>query len=74
MTKKNNRNVMIFIEVSCKGGAQKVILDIINGVITEGFKPIVVLLKEGWLAREVRKLGFEVIIIRSNNSGFDFKM
>lgn len=68
------QTILYFIEVSCPGGAQNVLLNILDGLNRSKYHPIIALLKKGWLEETLRSKGYEVIIVNSNNKSFDWRL
>lgn len=70
----NMKTILYFIEVSCPGGAQNVLLNILDGLNSSKYRPIIALLEKGWLEEALRSKGYEVIIVNSNNKSFDWRL
>jgi len=68
------QTILYFIEVSCPGGAQNVLLNILDGLNRSKYRPIVALLEKGWLEETLRSKGYEVIIVNSTNKSFDWRL
>ena len=64
--------ILFLIEVSCRGGAQNVLLTILKGLDRKKYVPIVVLMERGWLEDILRANGYEVVVLRVSNKGSDW--
>lgn len=68
------QTILYFMEVSCPGGAQNVLLNILDGLDRSKYRPIVALLETGWLEETLCSKGYEVIIVNSTNKSFDWRL
>lgn len=57
--------VLQLLETSGPGGAENVVLELCRGLDRREFVPIVGLLKDGWLARQLRSNGIETVILEN---------
>ena len=60
--------VIQMIETSGPGGAENIVIRLSVALREQGIRPVVLMLKEGWLADELRKCGIEVNILPVNNT------
>ena len=63
--------LLSFIEVSCDGGAQRILLSLLAGLDRTRYRPIVALLGEGWLADELRRRGEQGVVLPTGRGGWD---
>jgi len=68
------KRILFFIEDSSPGGAQKILISILDSLNREKYGAVVGLLREGWLFEQLRSKGYEVIILDSTGKSFDWKL
>jgi len=66
--------ILYLIEVSCPGGAQNVLLSILDKLNRGKYHPIVALIEKGWLEETLLSKGYKVIIVKSRRKSFDWKL
>jgi len=57
------RNILHLIETSGPGGAEKVLINLVEDLDRKGYSSIVGLLKDGWLNTQLRAMGFQTVVI-----------
>jgi glycosyltransferase involved in cell wall biosynthesis len=70
----SSTTILYFIEVSCPGGAQNVLLNILDRTDKQRYRPVVALMEKGWLEENLSARGIDLILLDSSNSSFDFKL
>jgi len=68
------QTILYFIEVSCTGGAQNVLINILEKLDRRKYYPVIALLKKGWLLETLQSKGYEVIVLESSGRAFDWKL
>ena len=57
------KTILLAIETSGPGGAEKVVLSLANSLAVDGHRVMILLLKDGWLAEQLRAGKHEVLIV-----------
>lgn len=64
-------NILHLIETSVPGGAEKMLLSLVENLDMHRYKSSILLLQDGWLNVQLQKRGFKTILIPQNRS-YDF--
>lgn len=62
------KNILHLIETSGPGGAEKMLISLVEHLNKEKYKSTICLLKDGWLNSKLKERGLETIIIPQNRS------
>lgn len=66
------KNILHLIETSGPGGAEKMLINLVESLVLGDYKSIIGLMKDGWLSRVLSDLGYEILILPHTRS-IDFK-